>query len=113
VRNGETLTGLVDRFGSRNIELLLVSDGGTVQNVSNLLKPGTDAKTFSIGMREREGAQGSQPQLLVAVASPRPLDVLKAVGPVAADQFFPAVLNEAQRTGQALGVTARYFKLER
>jgi serine/threonine protein kinase len=112
LRNGETLTGLVDRFGSRNIELLLVSDGGTVQNVSQQLKQGTDAKTFGIAM-QGDGTPGSQPQLLVAVASPRPLDALKAARPVAADQFFPAVLNEAARTGQTLGVTARYFKLER
>jgi serine/threonine-protein kinase len=113
LRSGETMTGLVDRFGSRNVELLLVSDTGLVQNVSQQLRPGTDAKTFSIGMQEREGTPGSQPQLLLAVASPRPLDALKAARPVAAEQFFPAVLNEAQRTGQTLGVTARYFKLER
>jgi serine/threonine-protein kinase len=113
LRNGETLAGLVDRFGSRNIELLLVSDSGTVQNVSHQLKPGTDAKTFSIGMQDREGSPGSQPQLLIAVASPRPLDALKTARAVAAGQFFPGVLNEAQRTGQALGVMARYFKLER
>ena len=34
LRSGETLTGMVDRFGSRNVELLLVSDGGTVQRTS-------------------------------------------------------------------------------
>ena len=113
LRNGDSLSGLVDRFGSRNIELLLVSDAGTVRNVSQLMKPGTDAKTFNITIQDGQGAPGSQPQLLVAIASVRPLDLLRAADRVAADQFFPAVLNEAQRSGQSLGVTARYFKVER
>jgi hypothetical protein len=91
---------------------LLVSDGGTVQNVTNLLKPGTDAKTFSIGM-QRAGADGSQPQLLMAIASTSPLDILRPGGAVAADQFFPAVLNAAKRSGQTVAATARYFKLEK
>ena len=110
LRNGETLTGLVDRFGSRNIELLLVSDNGTVRNVSRDLKAGTDAKTFSITMQDREGAAGSQPQLLLAVASPRPLEALRTTRAIAADQFFPAVSSEAQRSGQVLGVTAQIFQ---
>jgi serine/threonine-protein kinase len=113
LRSGETLTGTVDRFGSRNVELLLVSDGGMVQNLSNLLKPGTDAKSFSIGMQQRDGVTGSQPQLLVAIASAQPLPGLRPGRAVAASEFFPAVLTEAERAGQTLGVTARYFKLDR
>jgi serine/threonine-protein kinase len=92
---------------------LLVTDRGTVQNVSNLLKPGIDAKTFSIGLQQRPDATGSLPQLLVAVASPRPLQILQSGQPTGADQLFPALLNEATRSGQTLGVTARYFKLDR
>ena len=111
LRNGELLTGTVDRFGNRNVELLLVSDAGLVQNVTNLLKPGTDAKNFSIGM-QRAGAAGSQPQLLLAVTSARPLDALRPAGAVAAVQFFPAVLSATERSGQTLAATARYFRLE-
>jgi serine/threonine-protein kinase len=113
LRSGETLSGTVERFGSRHVELLLVTDRGTVQNVSNLLKPGIDAKTFSIGLQQRPDATGSLPQLLVAVASPRPLQILQSGQPTGADQLFPALLNEATRSGQTLGVTARYFKLDR
>src|SRR5262249_29921983 len=49
VRSGETLNGTIENFGARHVELLLVSDTGQVQNISYLLKEGTDAKTFSIG----------------------------------------------------------------
>jgi serine/threonine-protein kinase len=113
LRSGETLSGTVERFGSRHIELLLVTDRGTVQNVSNLLKPGIDAKSFSIGLQQRPDATGSLPQLLVVVASPRPLQTLQSGQPAGADQLFPALLSEATRSGQTLGVTARYFRLDR
>ncbi len=113
VRDGQAQTGTVDRFGNRHIELLLVSDGGTVLNVTGLLKPGTDAKSFTIGMSKTDGTTGSQPQLLVAVASTRPLNMLRPSGPAGADQVFPAALAEAQRSGDPAAATARYFRLER
>jgi Protein kinase domain len=112
LRSGETLSGTVDRVGSRNVELLLVSDSGMVQNLSNLLKPGTDAKSFSIGMQQGSGVTGSMPQLLVAVTSAQPLPALRPGRSIAASEFFPAALSEAERAGQALWATARYFKLE-
>jgi hypothetical protein len=83
-----------------------------VQNLSNLLKPGTDAKSFSIGMQQGSGVTGSMPQLLVAVTSAQPLPALRPGRSIAASEFFPAALSEAERAGQALWATARYFKLE-
>jgi predicted Ser/Thr protein kinase len=111
VRSGDVLNGTVENFGSRHVELLLVSDSGLVQNVSYLLKDGIDAKTFSLGMRS-EGASG-QPQLLMAVASPGVIEALRPRGPVQADQIFLLAMSEASRAGAALSATARYFKLER
>jgi hypothetical protein len=102
---------MVDRIGDRNIELLLVTDNGAVQNVSSSLKQGTDAKLFNIDMKQREGVSGSQPQLLMAVSSGRPLQALRR--PLAAEQFFAAVTSEAARTGQPVAATARYFKFEK
>jgi serine/threonine protein kinase len=113
LRNGEVLGGMVDRFGDRNIDLVLVSDGGTVQNLSQLLKPGTDAKTFKIGMQRTEGGADRQPQLLMAIATVSPLASLRPGRAASANEFFSNVLNEATRAGQPLGATARYFMLER
>jgi len=109
LRNGEVLSGSIEGFGNRNVSLLLVSDGGMVQNVSQLLKSGLDAKTFSIGMR-RDALSGSQPQLLIALVTPKPFDSLRPTGQ--ADQYFTAVLAESERTRQVVSATARYFKLE-
>jgi serine/threonine-protein kinase len=112
IRSGEVLTGTVDNYGLRNVELLLISDTGQVQNVTYLLKDGTDAKTFSLGMQRVEGA-GGQPQLLMAVASARIIDALRPAKPMQADQFFLLALSEADRAGLKLSATTRYFKLER
>jgi Protein kinase domain len=109
MRNGETLSGAIEGFGNRNVELLLVSDDGMVQNVSHLLRSGLDAKTFNIGMR-RKDLSGSQPQLLIAVATARPFDALRP--PAQAGSFFTAVLAEADRSRQVISASARYFKLE-
>jgi serine/threonine-protein kinase len=112
VRSGDVLNGTIENFGVRHVELLLVSDTGQVQNVSYALKDGIDAKTFSLGMQRTEGAAG-QPQLLLAVASPRLLEALRPSRPVPADQFFLLAQSEAARAGLTLSATARYFKLER
>ena len=103
---------MVDHYGTRQVALILVSDAGIVQNVSNLLKPGTDAKTFNIGMKRPEGTTGRQPQLLIAVTSPLPVNALQAGQSAKADQFFFRVLSETAKSGTPLSATARYFMLE-
>jgi hypothetical protein len=113
LRPGDTLTGTVVGYGNRNVELLLVSDTGIAENMSHLLKPHPEGKSFDIAMLRRAGASGGQPQLLIAIASPRPLEALRLDAPLAAERIFPALLNEATRTGQALAAMARYFKLEK
>jgi serine/threonine-protein kinase len=89
LRSGDVLSGIVDHYGVQNVDLVLVSDAGIVQNVSNLLKPGTDAKTFKIGIRRADTSSGRQPQLLVAI-----------------------VLSEAEKSAIRISATARYFMLE-
>jgi serine/threonine protein kinase len=113
LRSGQAVTGTIDGYGDRNIELLLVSDEGTVHNTTVLLKPGTDGgKAFNMRM-QRIGVPGAQPQLLIAIASTRPLEALKTREAMPAEQLFPAILAEAARTGQAVSATAKYFKLDR
>jgi serine/threonine-protein kinase len=112
LHNGEVLNGMVDHYGTRQVALFLVSDAGTVQNLSSLLKPGTDAKTFNIGMKRPEGTAGRQPQLLIAVTSPSLVNALQLGEPSKADHFFVQVLSEAAKSGTPLSAAARYFMLE-
>jgi hypothetical protein len=109
---GDVLTGSVEGFGSRNVELLVATDAGTVQNVTHLLRSDAASKTFTIVRRDIAWASAGQPQLLIVIASRLPLDTLRFDRPIAADRLFPAVLGEAARTHQPVAAMARYFKIE-
>jgi serine/threonine protein kinase len=109
IKNGETLNGTIENFANRVVELLLVSDSGEAQNLSYLLKPGTDSLSFSIGMQRNGGATG--PQLIMAVTTTRVLDSLRQPRPMAADTFFLQALSEAQRNGLTIATAARYVRL--
>jgi len=112
LKNGSVLNGMVDSYGERQVTLLLVSDAGTVQNVSNLLKPGMDAKTFALGLKRAEAITGRKPQLLIAVATSSPVDALQSNEPAKANQFFPKVLSETAGSATPISAVARYFSLE-
>jgi len=110
LRSGQALTGTVQVGGNRSVQLLLVSEEGAVQDLSALLKRAGDSYTFNLRM-QRTGASGAQPQLLLAVSGERPLQTIKgAQSP--AEQLFPLAGVEVARTGQAIGATIRYFKLD-
>jgi serine/threonine-protein kinase len=109
IKNGETLSGSIENFANRVVELLLVSEGGEVQNLSYLLKPGTDSLSFSMPM-QRSDANG--PQLIMAVTTPRVLDSLRQPRPMAADTFFLQALSEAQRNNLTIATAARYVRLK-
>lgn len=68
LRPGEPLVGNIENFANRLVELLLVSDNGLVQNMSYLLKPGTDALSFAIDIPRSDDAAGTS-QLVMAVAT--------------------------------------------
>jgi serine/threonine-protein kinase len=113
LRPGEPLAGNVENFSNRVVELLLISEDGQVQNLSYLLKPGTDALSFSIDMRRsKEGLGSTVPQLIMAVATPRVLDSLRQPRPTPADQFFLQALSEAQRANINITASARYVTIQ-
>ncbi len=114
LRPGEPLAGSVENFANRVVELLLIADDGQVQNMSYLLKPGTDALWFSIDLPRSDNSPGSNvPQLLMAVTTPRVLDSLRQPRPTPADQFFLQALSEAQRANVTMNASARYFTIQK
>jgi serine/threonine protein kinase len=113
IRSGDVLTGVVDHYGTNNVDLILVLDSGTILNVSNHMRLGTSAKTFDIKMVGLDGAPGRQPQLLVALAGPSPVDALQPGQSAEAGQFFARALNDAARLGKPLSVAVRYFTLQK
>ena len=113
LRNGGPLTGSVAGFGNRHVELLLAADDGYVHNLTALLKPNGESKTFSIGIKKNTPGP-PRPQLLFAIVASKPLDALKLpqLG-LPAEQVFAKVLAEASQSSQALNVSAKYFMLEK
>jgi serine/threonine-protein kinase len=111
LRSGGVLTGTIDGYGNRHVELVLVSDDGSVNGLTSLIKTNVDRKSFSLRM-QINGTSTAQPQLLMAIVTAKPLSALQTSQPADASQVFPAALAEAARTGQTIGAAARYFKLE-
>ncbi|GIQ78238.1 serine/threonine-protein kinase [Bradyrhizobium sp. RD5-C2] len=106
LKGGETLSGTVENFANRVVELLLISDRGEVRSLSYLLKPGIDSLSFALPMERTTG-----PQLLLVVATPRVLDSLRQPRPMAADTFFLQATSEAQRGNVTMTAAARYVML--
>jgi serine/threonine protein kinase len=112
LRSGGALTGTIAEFGDRNVDLLLVSDDGFVHNLTGMLKPMGDTKSFNIRMQKTDPGP-AQPQLLIAIADAKPLEALKPAQLGSAEQVFAQLLTEALQSGQSLNVSAKYFKLEK
>jgi hypothetical protein len=113
LKEGGPLTGSISESGNRHVELLLVADDGYVSNLTALLKPSGNVKIFTTGIRKTNAAP-PRPQLLIVVASSKPLEALKLPPDGSlAEQVFPQALAEAYQSGQSLNVSARYFMLEK
>jgi serine/threonine protein kinase len=110
LHSGQSLKGTIDKYGNRHIELLLISDDGSVYNLSHMLKDSADRKIFNLRMQLTDATQ-AEPQILMVVATTSPLSSLSITQPVGAATLFSAARAEAARTGQTIGVTAKYFKL--
>jgi serine/threonine protein kinase len=113
VRSGETVTGTIERFGNRNVELIAVQPNGHI--LSRPLRDGIDAKNFNLSLSlDQNFKQDSVPILLLAIVSPRKLAALDADKLTrTAAELFPAVLAEAAATKQPISVAARYYRVER
>src|SRR5262252_3345628 len=105
------VAGAISEFGDRHVELLLVSDDGRVSNVT--LQPSQDRKqAFSFRIRKDDPGP-PRPQLLIAIASSKPVEALKLPPDGApAEQIFAQLLNEVLQTGQTVNASAKYFMLE-
>jgi hypothetical protein len=114
LRSGETLTGMVENVNGRNIELLLVSETGDVRNISDQLKPGTDAFSFALTLQRADRpANENTPQLVMALATSKPLDSLHPTGAARSDRFFVKAFTEAQAGTTPISAAIRYIQLEK
>jgi hypothetical protein len=104
--SGQNLTGTIKDRARAQIELLLVGPSGTVQNLTSALK-GDDPKSFEIGLAA-SGSLSSDPLLLIAVATSKPLEALRPSGTIVAKDFFARLASEATQAGVVLSATSQY-----
>ena len=98
-------------FADRYVELLLISDDGIVSKPMEPLQQSGNTKTFAFRLR-KEKVDAPPGQLLLAVASSKPLQALKLPPDgLPAEQVFTRVLAEKLQTRQPVNVDWRYFRL--
>jgi hypothetical protein len=92
------------------IGLLWVPDDGYVYNLASMPEWNGATQTFELTLSKTR--PGPLPQLLIVVASPKPLTALSVSERTLAARVFPQLLAEAAQTGEPLRVRAKYFILE-
>lgn len=112
VRSGGNVIATADARADKHVELLLVSDDGHVHSLSRFTKREGESLTLTLKLVGSRPEGETAPQLVVALASPRPLTGLLAglkAGSVGADRFFRQLADESAKG--PIGVAAKYFIL--
>ena len=110
MKDGETFTASVENAGGRHVEILLVSDDGYVYSLADYAR--SDGTKTTVAMRlKRPAAQDPQPQMVLMVATPKPLALLATKTPLPADALFPLLAGEARLPGASFEVAVKYFRL--
>lgn len=106
LKAGQSLVGTVSGVGARQVEVLLVAADGSVQSIpTTRVQSGGDSVSFNAVPSD------FKPDLLIVVASPKPLPILQGGVTKAADHLFPEVFAEAERNGVSLAASLRSVKM--
>jgi eukaryotic-like serine/threonine-protein kinase len=111
LKTGDSLGGRVGDLGARHVYILLVGDDGYVYNLLEHVKQKDTTVRFNF-RPSRAGSQGSRPQLIMAIATSKPMALLSGGKPVAGDVIFPLLLDEARTLGLNIDLAVKYVHLE-
>jgi hypothetical protein len=109
LRAGQPLSGAVSGVDGREVAVLIVAADGSARAVPTTRSGADGALTFSVRPDPGDGGL----QLILAVASEKPLAGLRLSQPAAAGKLFRAALSEAEKNGAALAAAARAFKVDK
>jgi hypothetical protein len=113
IASGELLEGRIRAVEAPYFSLLVVDDEGLVQDMEPFLsRSGMDAPSFSAPM-VLTGTPVTDTQLLVAIASDRPLlSILAGIGRPAED-YFEQLREEIERAGAEIDIAIAPFTVRR
>lgn len=110
VSEDRPLTGTLIHDHPGDLHLLLADAAGQVHDLTGFLRPGPDGSDFLVPVT---GGAGGARGLLVAIATPTPLDSLRAPpGPRPAGRVFEALAAELARLGMVPDLALAAFVLE-
>jgi eukaryotic-like serine/threonine-protein kinase len=109
---GQDLAGTVESADGRQIDLFLVADDGSVRRLAGGLNPPAGEKVTFNAKLGPDIANGKL-QLLVAIASPKPLAIIQNAATAAAAELFPRLAADARNASLTLAASLRSFKLDR
>lgn len=104
---GQALEGRLTGLDGREADVVIVADDGSVRRL-----PTTRGQDDSLSFSSPTGSDlaNGKLQLVLAVASLKPLASLRTGSPASAGKYFGEVLAEAARRNEPLTVAARSFK---
>jgi hypothetical protein len=108
LRSGESLSGRVTGIRQPHAAIVLVSDDGMVHDLTGLAQRDGDALRFRLTLHADGPARGPRPQVVVVLASDRPIPRIVGRGAPAGEFFGP----DSDATRSPLGVAVKYFRLE-
>jgi serine/threonine-protein kinase len=108
----DALSGTIEGAAGRDVELIMVTDDGSVRSleIDTFVADG-DKRAFRADL-DPSIANGKL-QLLVAIASAKPLASLAKDVPATAEKLFARVLDEARDPDLAVAANLRSFKLDK
>jgi len=107
VARGKPLAGSIGALAGRNLDVLVITNDGLAHKIISRAAASDQSAPFSVPITPDAGSIGAL-QILVAIASPQPLDALATFRSGPSAEILPKVAAQLQPAEAALGV--EYFR---
>jgi eukaryotic-like serine/threonine-protein kinase len=111
IKSGERIQASISGIGTRNIEVLLIGEDGTVRNVTNQIKREREAIILDARLDEPDRKPGTQ-TLLLGIISQNKLSTLSSGAKLAPAALYAAIAEEVEKTGQTVAVQQAMIRFE-
>jgi hypothetical protein len=111
ITDGGEIRGALDGVRLSRVWLLLVDDEGMVHDISGYLRRTVDGLDFAAPVHAT-GEGKRRNQLVVSVATDRDLGIMEIPRPIPGEDYFPAMIREANASGAAIAVGLGAFRVE-
>jgi len=112
VKAGDPIVGAAKAPTGFYVTVMLVADDGSVTFLAHSDKPDGTSVPFQAAAQRLTGG-GGKPGLIVAIASPHPLDLSGLAGQTYAGQILDKLNSDAGARGERLASAAQYLVVQR